>query len=60
MIAGKKEINWAAVFNECAYYDQSHFIKDFLEFTGRTPQQYLQENIELATMIDKPMPKPLR
>jgi AraC-like DNA-binding protein len=59
LIAGKKEVDWPSVFNECAYYDQSHFIKDFIEFTGRTPQQYLDENMELARMVDKPLPKSL-
>lgn len=54
LIAGKKKVDWAALFTECEFYDQSHFIKDFLEFTGRTPQQYLQENAELANIIDKP------
>lgn len=42
-IAGKKEVEWKKLFLKLEYYDQSHFIKDFLEFTGRTPQQYLQE-----------------
>jgi methylphosphotriester-DNA--protein-cysteine methyltransferase len=59
LIAGKKAVDWSAVFSECEYYDQSHFIKDFLEFTGRTPQQYLEENRELATMVDKPTTKTL-
>jgi hypothetical protein len=59
LIAGKKAVDWGAVFSECEYYDQSHFIKDFLEFTGRTPQQYLEENRELATMVDKPTTKTL-
>lgn len=59
LIAGKKVVDWASVFSECEYYDQSHFIKDFLEFTGRTPQQYIEENRELATMVEKPLPKPL-
>jgi AraC-like DNA-binding protein len=56
-IAGKKVVDWTEVFSACEFYDQSHFIKDFLEFTGRTPQQYLEENQELATMIDKPLAK---
>lgn len=54
LIAGKKKVDWAKIFNECEFYDQSHFIKDFLEFTGRTPQQYLEENKELANFVQKP------
>lgn len=54
MIAGKKKVDWAQIFSECEFYDQSHFIKDFLEFTGRTPQQYLEENKELVHLVEKP------
>lgn len=53
-IAGKHKADWPSILNECAFYDQSHFIKDFLEFTGRTPQQYLEENKELVHLVEKP------
>jgi AraC-like DNA-binding protein len=53
-IAGKKQVDWHEAFLECEFYDQSHFIKDFMEFTGRTPVQYLQENKELANILEKP------
>ena len=59
LIAGKKQADWASVFSECEFYDQSHFIRDFLEFTGRTPQQYLEENRELANLVEKPREQPL-
>ena len=60
LIAGKRKVNWADVFYEAEFYDQAHFIKDFEEFTGRSPQQYLKENTELANIIDKPMTQQLK
>jgi AraC-like DNA-binding protein len=59
-VAGKKRVDWSKLFLECEFYDQSHFIKDFIEFTGRTPQQYLEENVELANLIDKPQQENLK
>ncbi len=59
MIAGKKEADWGRIFSDCEFYDQSHFIKDFVAFTGRTPQQYLEENTELANLVAKPREQPL-
>lgn len=60
LVSGKKKIDWTDVFSECDYYDHSHFIKDFLEFTGRTPQQYIEENNELANLVEKPKEQPLQ
>ncbi len=54
LIAGKKKVDWASIFYECEFYDQAHFIKDFEAFTGRSPQQYLKENTELANYVEKP------
>ena len=59
MMIGKKKVDWATVFSKCEFYDKSHFIKDFVEFTGRTPQQYLEENNELANLVEKPKEQPL-
>ena len=57
LAAGKKKVDWAKLFYDCEFYDQAHFIKDFEEFTGRTPQQYLKENTELANYVEKPRVK---
>ncbi len=54
LFIGKKKVNWPEVFYEAEFYDQAHFIKDFEEFTGRTPQQYIRENSELANLVEKP------
>ncbi|MDQ8005917.1 MAG: helix-turn-helix domain-containing protein [Pedobacter sp.] len=59
LVAGKKKVDWQQVLTECDYYDQSHFIKDFIEFTGRSPEKYLQDNVELANFISKPKPENL-
>ena len=29
-----------ALAADCGYYDQSHMMKDFKRFAGRTPEQY--------------------
>jgi AraC-like DNA-binding protein len=59
LIAGKKKVDWAKIFYEVEFYDHAHFIKDFQEFTGRSPQQYLNENTELANFVDKPITQTL-
>lgn len=59
LVAGKKKVNWPEVFYQAAFYDQAHFIKDFEAFTGRSPQQYLKENTELANFVEKPKTQPI-
>ena len=33
------------------FFDQSHFIKDFKEFTGFNPKQYFTANLEFAKQL---------
>ncbi len=33
-------IDWAAISQDCGFYDQAHFIHDFKHFSGFTPEQY--------------------
>lgn len=35
-----EKIDWLDVAHDCGYYDQSHFIRDFLEFSGINPSDY--------------------
>ncbi|MEI9920937.1 MAG: helix-turn-helix domain-containing protein [Bacteroidota bacterium] len=39
---------WADLEFANNYYDQNHFIKDFKRFTGRTPSNYLLEDLDMA------------
>jgi AraC-like DNA-binding protein len=35
-------VDWTRVAHQSSYYDQSHFNKDFVAFTGHTPTEYLR------------------
>jgi AraC-like DNA-binding protein len=35
------DVDWADVASSCGYFDQSHFIHDFRDFTGLRPSDYL-------------------
>ena len=37
-----KHINIQDIIYECGYYDQSHFINNFKQFTGYTPKEYIK------------------
>jgi len=36
--------NFADIVYKCGYYDQSHFIKEFYEFTSQTPLKFLSDD----------------
>ncbi len=43
--------DWQDLVYRCGYYDQSHFIKEFTEFTGKAPSLYVKNNIELTNYL---------
>ncbi|HEY3135941.1 MAG TPA: helix-turn-helix domain-containing protein [Blastocatellia bacterium] len=40
--------NWAALAVDLGYFDQSHFIREFLEFSGLSPTDYLKKQIHFV------------
>lgn len=44
--------NLTSVAHQIGYYDQSHFIKDFKEFVGSTPTEYLKKRHLLNNLFD--------
>ncbi|GAB3173479.1 helix-turn-helix transcriptional regulator [Telluribacter humicola] len=43
--------DWHELIATYGYYDQSHFIKEFTEFTGKSPSLYIKGNSELANYL---------
>jgi len=41
-IQNQQQLNWSDITYEFGYSDQSHFIKEFKEFSGFNPQEYIK------------------
>lgn len=39
----KETVSWSKIAADCAYYDQSHFIREFKAFCGYSPRKFLDE-----------------
>ncbi len=46
-----KIADWQDLIFQMGYYDQSHFIKEFTSFTGKSPGAYLKNNLELSNYL---------
>lgn len=52
-LVNEKPDNWAQVAYQAGYYDQTHFIKNFQEFTGEDPSKYGFEEKTFANFFLK-------
>ena len=52
---GRREIGWGDVVEQHGYYDQSHFIRDFREFSGFSPTGWLKTR-STASLSHIPLP----
>ena len=50
LVRTTKEPDWAAVAVACGFFDQSHLIRDFREFTGLSPAAYVHQRTEHALL----------
>ncbi|MGQ0550401.1 MAG: helix-turn-helix domain-containing protein [Armatimonadota bacterium] len=41
----RDDVNWAEIAHHCGYYDQAHLIKDFHQFAGSTPREFLRRRL---------------
>lgn len=51
MINHHPEMDWHDILFKCGYYDQMHFIKDFKQYTGQSPTQFVKGNTSFATFF---------
>ncbi|GAB3714942.1 helix-turn-helix domain-containing protein [Spirosoma flavus] len=43
--------DWQDLIFQYGFYDQSHFIRDFTQFTGKKPTLYVKNNVELSKFL---------
>lgn len=54
MLLSEKKESLATIAYESEYYDQAHFIRDFREFTGASPKDFLgNKNMALSSLFYK-------
>lgn len=51
LIESETEIDWTRIANDCGYYDQAHFIKEFQAFSGLNPSTYLAQRGEYVNFV---------
>jgi AraC-like DNA-binding protein len=50
-LKAKRGVHWAQIASDAGYYDQSHFVRDFQQFTGLNPSRYLLDKQDYENFI---------
>ncbi|MCB0536312.1 MAG: helix-turn-helix domain-containing protein [Cyclobacteriaceae bacterium] len=50
-IENQISVDWSQIVFDCGFYDQSHFIADFKNFSGFTPTEYMKRKGDLLNYI---------
>ncbi len=50
-IENNKSIQWSSIAAESGFYDQAHFINDFKDFSGFTPNEYMKRKTAALNYI---------
>lgn len=53
-VMDQPQANWIDTAIQCGYYDQAHLIRDFREFSGKTPTALLAQEFDLARYFLQP------
>ncbi len=43
--SARTEMGWAEIAQACGYYDQAHMIRDFNQFAGSPPSEFVQRRL---------------
>jgi methylphosphotriester-DNA--protein-cysteine methyltransferase len=47
----ERRAHWADIAVDAGYYDQSHFVRDFRQFTGLNPSRYLLDRRDYGNYV---------
>jgi AraC-like DNA-binding protein len=52
MLTGFAEPDWAGLAVDAGYFDQSHLIREFREFAGMTPTEYMAKSLGDGGLVE--------